>query len=149
MTREEKCELAIEKGYTYNPETGKVIGPYGKEITRKTLGYIDISLNFNGKYYHLRGHQFAWYIINKECVEFLDHINGIRDDNRICNLRSVTKQQNQWNQTKAKGYYWNKNRNKWYTQIKLNGKSITLGYFDKEEDARTAYLEAKKQYHII
>jgi hypothetical protein len=149
MTREERCKLAIEKGYTYNTETGIVTGPSGKEITAKITGYINIQLRFNSKYFHLKAHQFAWYWVNKECVKCLDHINGVRDDNHICNLRSVTHQENHFNQTKAKGYCWDKNNNKWKVQIKLNEKQIFLGRFDNEKDARAAYLEAKEKYHII
>jgi hypothetical protein len=150
MTRKEKCELAIEKGFIYNPETGKVTSKFGRELKGKNNeGYIQIQIMINYKTYKISVHQFAWYWVNKECVEQIDHINGIRDDNRICNLRSVTHQQNHFNMTKAKGFYWVKSRNKWESKIMLNGKSIHLGLFEKEEDARTAYLEAKKQYHII
>ena len=149
MTREEKCELAIKKGYVYNPDTGVVTAPSGKEVTNKKLGYIDFRLLLNNKRYHLKAHQLGWYWVNKECVEHLDHINGIRDDNRICNLRSVTHQQNGFNRKTAKGYHWDKRGNKWKSRIKLNGKNIHLGLFEKEEDARQAYLEAKKIYHII
>ena len=95
MTREEKCQLAIEKGYTYNPETGQIIGVHGKEIKSKDVkGYIIISLKLNNKQFLLKGHQFAWYIINKECVLCLDHINRIKHDNRLINLRSVTNKEN-------------------------------------------------------
>jgi hypothetical protein len=146
MTREEKCKLAIEMGYTYNPETGKIYSRFGREITGKfNTGYIKI----NNNKFELVGHQFAWYWVNKEIVEQIDHINGIRDDNRICNLRSVTHQKNQWNATKAKGYTWNKRVNKWKSQITINNKKIYLGYYDDENDARQAYLKAKEQYHII
>jgi len=145
MTREEKCKLAIEMGYTYNPETGKVYGVKGKEIINKhNDGYIIIK---NTKF-QLRGHQFAWYWVNKEIVNCIDHINGIRDDNRICNLRSVTHQQNLFN-TKAKGYTWRKRDNKWQSQINLNNKYIHLGLFDTEEEARNAYITAKEKYHIL
>jgi len=79
----------------------------------------------------------------------IDHINGHKDDNHITNLRNVNHQQNHFNQTKAKGYCWNKKLKKWMAQIQLNGKTIYLGLFVLEADARNAYLEAKKIYHII
>ena len=146
MTREEKCLLAIEKEYTYNPETGKIYSRFGREITSKfNTGYIKV----NNTKFELLGHHFAWYCVNKEIVEQIDHINGIRDDNRICNLRSVTQQQNQWNQTKAKGYVWDKNANKWKAQITLNKKVIYLGLYITEQEARQAYLNGKEKYHII
>jgi hypothetical protein len=147
MTREERCELAIQNGYKYNSETGKITGIRGKEVTAKQKGYNLITLVYDNKGYRLYAHQLAWYWINKECVEQLDHINGDRSDNRISNLRSVTNQQNSMNRTKAKGYTWCKERNNWRSQITLNNKTINLGYFEKEEDARNTYLQAKEKYH--
>lgn len=148
MTREEKCKLAIERGYTYDPETGIVYGLKGKKIIRENgLGYIKICFYINKKEYSLFAHQFAWYFINKKCVEEIDHINGIRNDNRICNLRGVTKQQNHFNRTTAKGY--TKNKNKWQSEICVNKKTIYLGLFNTEEEARNAYLKAKEIYHKI
>jgi hypothetical protein len=148
MTREERCKLAIERGFTYNSETGFIYNRYGKiSKIKHNNGYLDICITINKKNNHLLAHHFAWYWVYKECVEQLDHINGIRDDNRICNLRPVTNQQNQWNQINAKGYYWYKRQNKWKSQIKFNKKTIGLGYFNTEEEARNAYLQAKEIYH--
>jgi hypothetical protein len=154
MTRLEKCEILKSKGYTYDPETGKIFGIYGKEIKRIKDGYIYIkgSKLFDGS---VLGHHFAWYMTYGN-VDFdrLDHINeekkGIegRSDNRICNLRIVTNQQNCFN-TNAKGYYLHKPSNKWLSHIGINYKQIHLGLFNTEEEARIAYLEAKKKYHII
>jgi vacuolar-type H+-ATPase catalytic subunit A/Vma1 len=79
----------------------------------------------------------------------VDHIDGCRINNQISNLRIVTNQQNQWNRTKAKGYYWDKIAEKWKSQIALNSKIKHLGYFDTEAEARDSYLAAKKIYHII
>lgn len=152
MTREEKCKIAINIGYTYNIISGKIINKNSKEITAKSKnGYIVIHIwcKITKRQYNLQGHQFAWYIINNECVEQIDHINGIRDDNRLCNLRSVTHQENHFNETKAKGYSWFKRDNNWRAQIMINNKNIHLGYFNLEEDARAAYIEAKEKYHII
>ena len=149
MEREEKCKLAIEKGYTYNPETGDITGPRGKVIINKLNGYNNMQICLDNKYYNLSGHQLAWYITYGEVVDCIDHINGIRNDNRIFNLRSVTHQQNLFNAIKAKGYYFDKKRNKWQAYIKLNSKKIHLGSFTNEEDARQAYLDAKEKYHII
>jgi hypothetical protein len=151
MTREDKCELAISKGYNYNEHTGEIFGMRGNVIKRKTNGYIDIAIVDidDDKTIHLYGHQFAWYFINKECVENIDHINGDKSDNRIINLRNVTHQENHFNVIKRKGYYWNNKNNKWHSQITLDRKKIHLGYFDNEDDARQAYLKAKEKYHII
>jgi hypothetical protein len=154
MTREEKCKLAIEKGFTYDSETGLLYNKFNKNIGTimngiRNNGYVKFSICLNKKPYNLYAHQFAWYWVYRECVEYIDHINGIRNDNRICNLRSVSHKQNQWNRKTAKGYYWHKTTNKWRSQILLNRKSIHLGLYKTEQEARNAYLQAKEKYHII
>lgn len=149
MGREERCSLAVEKGYTYEPETGQIYGVRGKVITATTNGYIDIRMRHDNKLYNIKGHQLAWYITNNKVVDCIDHINGIKSDNRIENLRSITNQQNHFNRPTAKGYYWRKKLNKWQTQIRINDKLLHIGLFIDEKDARNAYLEAKKIYHII
>jgi hypothetical protein len=149
--RLQRCIYLIEEGFTYEPETGKIYGKKGKEITSKdTLGYTRITISINGlKNTYLKGHQFAWYWVHKEIVEQIDHINGHKDDNRIINLRKITHQKNQWNQVNAKGYYWHKDAKKWKAQIRIGSKTLHLGLFKEENKAKEAYLEAKKVYHII
>ena len=143
MTRLEKCELLKSKGYTYNPETGKIYGMFGKEIKRLSDdGYINLDNN-------LRGHHFAWYwVYGNVDFEQLDHINRIKNDNRISNLRDVTHAENQLNRF-GKGYGWFKNKNKWRSYIQTNKLYKHLGYFNTEEEARQAYLQAKEKYHLI
>jgi hypothetical protein len=146
MTREEKCKLAIEKGFTYDEVTGKIFGMRGNEINRKICGYINIILRDNKKQYNLYGHQFAYYLKYNKIVKCIDHKDGNRSNNRIDNLREVTHQQNSFNKTKTKGYTFH--QNKFKAQIKSN-KYIHLGYFNTEQEARQSYLEAKEKYHII
>jgi hypothetical protein len=148
--RLEKCKIALEKGYKYDPESGVIFGIKGKEITRKGKGgYIDIAIHFNGKYHHLMGHQFAWYCIYNEVVDTIDHIDGNRLNNKKNNLRSITHKQNVRNRNLAKGYYYSKEYNKFYAQICVDYKHISLGGYNTEEEARQAYLNAKEKYHII
>ena len=149
MTRLEKCELLKSKGYTYNSETGKIFGVYGKEIISKDdNGYIRIggSNHFKG---HLLGHHFAWYMFYENVnFEMLDHINRNKIDNKICNLRISNTQKNAFN-LNSKGYSWSKNAKKWEAKIMLDGKNIYLCLFNTEEEAKNAYLEAKKKYHLL
>jgi hypothetical protein len=150
MTRQEKIQLAIERGITCDVNTGKIYNIKGYEFNKLHSGrYKVIGLHKNNKSYKLLQHQFIYYIATGKIVEQIDHINGDKADNRIVNLREVTNQENQHNQTKAKGYSWDKNANKWHSCIKLNSKKIYLGLFNTEVEAHNAYLEAKKIYHII
>jgi hypothetical protein len=150
MTREEKCKLAIEKGFTYDSKTGFVYNKKNKLIKGiNSKGYNQITITFNNKTISLLAHQFAWYVVNKECVEQIDHINGIRNDNRICNLRSVTHQQNNWNQVNAKGFYkiFHNNSIYYISSICVNKKRVYLGCYSTEQEARNTYLQAKEKYH--
>lgn len=150
MNKIEKCKLALSKGCKYEPTTGKVFSVWGGEITNiNTSGYVNMVLCDNGKRYYLRAHHFAYFWVNGEFDGELDHINGVKHDNRITNLRIATTQQNAFNRTKAKGYYWNKARNKWVAQIKIEGKSKHLGSFNTEGEARQCYLENKAVFHLI
>ena len=148
MNRLEKCEILKSKGYTYDPDTGTIFGVKGKEILSKNSdGYNCIgSRLFDGS---LLGHHFAWYMTYGNLdFEVLDHINRNRLDNRINNLRSITNQENKFN-TKSKGISFLKERNKWISRITKNKKTIHLGYFNTEEEARNEYLKAKDKYHKI
>ena len=77
----------------------------------------------------------------------VDHKNQVKTDNRLCNLHYVTRLENNLNRDyvyNAKGYYWCKRKKKWRAYIFINNKLKHLGYFDKEEDARNAYEQAKR-----
>lgn len=149
MTRLEKCVMAKEKGVTYDEKTGKIFNIGGSECKRLRNGYISFSVSANNRDYNLYGHIFAWYFKHGLIVDFLDHKNKIRTDNRIDNLRSVTKLQNNCNRTGVKGYYYDKSRDKYCATITYLGKTKYLGRFENEAEAEKAYLEAKKKYHVI
>lgn len=100
-------------------------------------------------------HRLAWLYMNGELPEEdIDHINRIRTDNRISNLRSATRSQNLENKLKGslnssgyKGVYWHKKAGKWLAQIRANGVHKYLGLFERLEDAATAYGKAASIYH--
>ena len=146
--RELRYDMETNEIWCANKRSGKWAV---KKISRQ---HDYLTMNIGGKMYliHRIIYKFYnpdWDIEDGSNDNSIDHINGTTTDNRIQNLRNVTHQQNQWNQTKAKGYCWSKSMKKWRAVIHLNSKRIHLGYFDLEEDARNAYLEAKKIYHII
>jgi len=83
----------------------------------------------------------------------IDHINGVRDDNRIENLRIATSGENARNTAIPKnntsgiiGVCWNKRNSKWEAKIMSNGKQIHLGYFASKDDAVAARAEAEVKY---
>jgi hypothetical protein len=147
MTREEKIKLVIEKGYKYDPETGDIFKPSGDLVTTKsTQGYVTIRFSHEKKKYMLYGHHFAYYMINEYCPYKIDHKNRQKVDNKIRNLRESNYLIDNRNQNN-KGYTFDKDRNKWRVMITVNYKTMFIGRFNTEEEARNAYLEAKRKYH--
>lgn len=78
----------------------------------------------------------------------INHINHDKLDARLENLEIISSERNSQMQEKKsthssqfRGVSWHKARNKWQTQIKINGKRIHLGRFDSEEEAAQAYDE--------
>ena len=81
-----------------------------------------------------------------------DHINGIRVDNRKCNLRICTQTQNKLNVrihkdniSGYKGVSWHKRTKKWRARITKEHKIINLGLFENKENAAHAYDSAAKE----
>lgn len=114
-------------------------------------GYIQIGID--GKRYP--AHRLGWLIYHGAWPkDQLDHINTIKTDNRISNLREATNQQNQYNRglqsnnkSGLKGVSWNKAQKKWLARIRADKKLFHLGSFNKKEDAHHAYIEEAKRLH--
>ena len=114
-----------------------------------TTGYIRFGVDGKLQY----AHRMAWLYVygdmpNKPTI---DHINRIRTDNRIANLREATFSEQSCNVSKRKqkltsqhiGVHWCKVMNSYEAMIRRNGIRYKLGYFDNEHDAGLAYIEAK------
>lgn len=153
-------EILKEK-LNYNPDTGcftwiKSNSPriaYGSVAGNKSYdGYIRI--NVNKKLYS--AHRLVWLYVYGSFPQYqIDHINGVRFDNRLCNLRESTHTQNQGNQRRPHskntsgflGVYFDKQKNKYVATISINGKNKKLGYFQNPEDAHAKYLQKKRELH--
>lgn len=134
----------LKKQFHYDPATGiftRISGRYsilnGKPSgTKRPDGYLQVSIH--NKRYFL--HRLAWLYVQGEWPpEQIDHLNGNRADNRLCNLRPASARQNTANRRRAKGVY--KQKNRW--QASCGG--IHIGSFKTEHDARAAYIFAAKE----
>jgi len=83
---------------------------------------------------HCNAHRVMWKMAFNEEPLIIDHINGVRTDNRIVNLRNVDRSTNSKNAKRAKnnksgytGVYWNKRDKVWVAMLKINGKNVYLG----------------------
>lgn len=113
-------------------------------------GYIVLMIK--GKNY--LAHRLAFlYVAGYWPENEIDHINKIRDDNRWCNLREVSRSCNMRNSSIRKdnvsgvtGVSFDKKRKKWRVRITNNKKEIFIGYFKNLHDAVRARFEAEIKY---
>jgi hypothetical protein len=118
--------------------------------TKSVRGYVCIQIN--KKIY--AAHRLAFLYMEGYLPENdVDHINRIKDDNRWCNLREVSKSCNKRNQKVSKnnttgvsGVYWKSDNKMWCCTIGAGGSKIFLGYFKNKLDAAKARLEAEVKY---
>lgn len=141
------------KNFRYDPDTGVIyrIWPTkGEKATGcpNSEGYLLISVNGH----NYSAHRLIWvYLYGAWPKDTIDHINGIRSDNRLCNLRACTRNENLFNMSRSSkntsGYKGVTRVNgKWKAGIKAMGKSVYIGAFDKKDDAARAYNEKAKEF---
>jgi HNH endonuclease/AP2 domain len=152
MTKQIITQKELKELLEYNPDTG--IFTWNKKPNRrilvnsiagfKSLGYISIRLL--GRIY--RAHRLAWLYMTGSWPqkEYIDHINGIKDDNRFCNLREATNSENCFNSAKRplntsgyKGVSYDKSRNKWSVRATINTKKYFIGRYESAEMAYEIY----------
>jgi hypothetical protein len=148
----------LKELFDYNKDTGIFINKVrrGRYHAGTQAGYLNkdgyFRININNKLY--LAHRLAWLYVYGELPEYIDHINRNPTDNKICNLRAVSKKQNQENREKQannksgyKGVSWDTQRKKWFSCIQHKYKTIGLGRYDNKEDAYKAYCNAAAKYH--
>lgn len=101
---------------------------------------------------HILVHRLAWALYHGEWPDgIVDHINGIKEDNRIENLRICSIRINKINTTCNRngnkfGCFYSKRQNKWVSRIRIGNSRKHIGSFDTRIEAHNAYL---KQLEIL
>ncbi len=150
----------LKRAVSYDPEIGKFTrlerapkSPAGNEAGYlRPDGYRAIRID-SQKYL---AHRLAWLYVHGEWpTECIDHIDRNRSNNRIANLRHVSKQEvnfdlqsRQGSSSRFVGVKFRKDRQRWTARITVDGKHHNLGCFASEEEAYAAYLAAKPKFHV-
>ena len=144
--------------FEYGKETGKLYwkvarqrGNVGDEVgCDNGRGYLVTRIN--NKNYRL--HRVIFLMHKGYLPKTLDHVNGDRADNRIENLRAVTRSQNQHNRklnknntSGYKGVSFNARLKLWKASICLEGKRIHLGCYKTPEEADEVVRKAREELH--
>ena len=152
-----ECEFgSLTKAY----KEGKKFYVDKEDYERYVKGYKFAMMNNNNNYVKyssakdgLRNKLLHRVIMNCPDDRVIDHIDHNPLNNSRSNLRIVTQHQNMMNLSKYKtntsgvvGVYWQKASEKWHVRIRLNNKTIHLGYFDNLEDACKARKEGEIKY---
>lgn len=104
---------------------------------------------------HHRAHRVTWALVYGVWPTLeVDHINGVKTDNRLANLREASKSENGRNREMRadntsgfKGVIWDRSRDRWRAKITLHGRCVDLGYFNSKTDAARAYDTAALARH--
>ncbi|WP_046239044.1 HNH endonuclease [Delftia tsuruhatensis] len=159
MQNTELTQSRLFERLSYDKETGIFTNRFSG--SRKSKGEVSGRLNKFGyrqiqidkKLYS--AHRLAWLYVNGEWPDgLIDHINRVRDDNRISNLRVVTRAENNQNigmlKTNTSGYrgvHYDARGRKWRASITVENKKVSLGSHLTPEKAYEAYVDAARRLH--
>lgn len=125
-------------------KVGDVVGTINKR------GYVQVKFLCKRFY----AHRLIYFMFNGYFPQEVDHIDGNKTNNKIENLRAVTKSQNQHNArinvnntSGVKGISWDKRCGKWKAQIAVNKKNYHLGRFDDFDLAKKTINQFREKYH--
>lgn len=141
--------------FDYNPETGILTRRRTGRVVSGTNGgsggYLTVNVLGSPMYIH----RVAFAIVNGRLpAGEVDHVNGVKTDNRIANLRVASRSENGRNvsahrdsKTGVLGVCLEKRSGKYLARIKTPKKTIHLGLFDTAEEAAAARKTAEAIYH--
>lgn len=152
MTQDELKEIL-----DYNSITGVFtwkISPSRRAKIGDIAGYSDRGytiIRYNYKNY--KAHRLAWLFIYGVIPKMIDHIDRNGSNNSIDNLRISCYSENNKNKSKysncksgVTGVSYSKKDSKWKPTIKVNGKTINLGYYDNFDDAVEIRKNAEREH---
>jgi hypothetical protein len=152
----------VKKIFHYDAESGMLlwrngngrnVKPWQQANSLNSSGYYAIKIQ-NKSY---RVHRLIWLYVNGKFPDGdIDHKNRIRNDNRLCNLRDVSRTDNAQNISLPKhnksghiGVSWIKSHNCWTVYVKVNKKNKWLGYYKNLDAAIAARKAGEKQYYNL
>ena len=135
--------------FKYNPDTGCLSIDDKESGYTTTNGYRLLCI----KKQRIYAHRAIWCMMTGDWPKHeIDHINGIKSDNRWLNLRAATRHQNALNQKRTKkntsgykGVSFHTRVGRWRAVIKINNKHKHLGYFDSPEAAFLVYRKVAEE----
>ncbi len=135
--------------FTWNVDVGYKIKTGDVAGTINPRGYRRIIIN--GKNY--AAHRLAWLYAYGYCPEHvIDHMNGNRADNRLDNIRHVTRSCNSQNRKCSdgtvsgfNGVCFDKRTKRWKSYITVNRNRIHIGRYDSEIDAAIARVQYENE----
>ena len=140
----------IKNVLDYDPATGIFTWANTVDVVgTNTLGYLTIKLKGKNRYLH----RLAFLYMIGSMPKEVDHMNGVRSDNRFSNLQSVSRQENMKNKKRYKvntsgctGVQYHKKNCRWVSRIRVDKKEIYLGSFASFSDAVDARKNAEVFY---
>ncbi len=151
----------VRELFDYDNITGNLIRKI--RLSKRThvgesIGYIGnhgyLAASVDKSQYLVHRLVFLWFY-GRWPESQIDHINHVRTDNRIDNLREVNHRENGINQklstnntSGTNGVYWNKQLKKWQAHITIHGKLQYLGVFEDINDATSARDKADIRYNF-
>jgi len=152
----------VKKLFYYDAESGMLIWrngngrnvkPWQQAKASNRLGYFSVKIK--DKTYPV--HRIIWlYVYGSFPSQDIDHKNRIRNDNRLCNLRSVSRTDNcqnistpNHNKSGHIGVSWIKSHKSWTVYVKVNKKNKWLGYYKNLDDAVVARKAGEVQYYNL
>lgn len=145
--------------FSYKHDSGELLWKMDRKKAKKgqRAGHVDtggyLVVGVNGGIY--KAHRIVWAMVNGFWPDKqIDHINCIKMDNRIENLRLATPRENKRNSSVAsnsssgvKGVSWNSFNRKWKADMRIEGKRIHYGYFETIEEAAEILKANRKKHH--